>query len=246
MRLQAFGAASMRGSGLRWLTARPIAHRGLHDAARPENTLGAFDAAIEARYAIECDVHISSDGVPVVFHDEDLDRLTPGSGPVRDLTAAELGELRVGGTGAWIPTLDEMLALVNGRVPIVIELKHVRGRDAGLAVTVVERLRRYAGPAAIMSFDPRLVAEVKWADPIIPRGLTAEGRLLTFPYHLQNLTRLNVDFLSYSVDDLPTPLPLFARNFLRIPLICWTVRDRETARKAAMWTDQITFEGFRP
>ena len=121
---------------LRWLTARPIAHRGFHDLrrGRPENTLAAFDAAVEARYAIECDLHISADGVPVVFHDDELERLTGEPGAVRDRTAAELGDLRVAGTGEWIPTLDELLALVGGRVPLVIELKHVPGRDAGLAV----------------------------------------------------------------------------------------------------------------
>src|SRR4029079_19525304 len=90
----------MKRNRLRWLTARPIAHRGYHDLrrGRPENTLAAFDAAIEARYAIECDLHISADGVPVVFHDDTLERLTGISGHVRDLTAAELRELRVAGT----------------------------------------------------------------------------------------------------------------------------------------------------
>src|SRR6185503_20749771 len=131
----------MKRNRLRWLTARPIAHRGYHDIrrGRPENTLAAFDAAVEARYSIECDLHISADGIPVVFHDEGLERLTGETGSVRDRTAAELGDLRIAGTGAWIPTLDELLALVTGRVPLVMELKNVPGRDAGLAFEVVRR-----------------------------------------------------------------------------------------------------------
>src|SRR5262245_61547190 len=116
----------MGRNGLRWLTARPIAHRGYHDIARgrPENTLAAFEAAIEARYAIECDLHISSDGVPIVFHDDDLERLTGEVGCVRDRTAKEIGKLRVSKTTERIPTLDELLELTAGRVPLVIELKH--------------------------------------------------------------------------------------------------------------------------
>src|SRR4030095_14841500 len=108
----------MNRNRLRWLTARPIAHRGYHDIrrGRPENTLAAFDAAVEAHYAIECDLHISADGLPVVFHDADLARLTGATGQIRDRTAAELGDLRIAGTGEWIPTLDELLSLVAGRV----------------------------------------------------------------------------------------------------------------------------------
>src|SRR4051812_13377894 len=110
----------MKRNRLRWLTARPIAHRGYHDlrSGRPENTLAAFEAAASARYAIECDLHISADGVPIVFHDEQLERLTGERGAVRDKTAAELGDLHVAGTREWIPTLDELLTLVAGRVPL--------------------------------------------------------------------------------------------------------------------------------
>jgi len=231
---------------LEWLIARPIAHRGYHDLrrGRPENTLAAFDAAIEARYAIECDLHISADGVPVVFHDDTLERLTGISGHVRDLTAAELRELRVAGTEEWVPQLDELLSLVAGRVPLIIELKHVPGRDFGLAVAAVEQLKRYPGPAALMSFDPGLISEVRAADPNLPRGLTAMGDWRCCLPHVWAALALGVDFVSYSIDDLPTPMPLVARRLLGLPLICWTVRTEEQRRKAERWTDQITFEGF--
>ena len=236
----------MNRNRLRWLTARPIAHRGYHDIrrGRPENTLAAFDAAVEAHYAIECDLHISADGVPVVFHDNDLERLTGESGPIRDRTAAELGDLRIAGTGAWIPTLDELLTLVAGRVPLVMELKHVPGRDAGLAFEVVQRLALYAGPAALMSFEPGLVAEVRVADPNLPRGLTARGNWRDGVLFFRTVLELGVDFASYSIDDLPTPAPVLVRRLFGIPLICWTVRTKAQMQKAQKWTDQITFEGF--
>ena len=233
---------------LTWLTQRPIAHRGLHDRqrARPENSLAAFNAAAEARYGIECDVHISADGIPVVFHDDDLRRLTGVVGPVRERTAAELGDLRILNTAEWIPTLDELLQLVAGRVPILIELKSIPRRDEGLAFAVVDSLSRYDGAAAVMSFEPALIAEVKAADPNLPRGLTALGRWRTARQYMSIARDLEVDFISYAINDLPTPMPILCRYLFGMPLICWTVRNPAQAKKAARWTDQITFEGFLP
>lgn len=233
---------------LRWLMARPIAHRGLHDLAggRPENSLAAFAAAVKVRYAIECDLHFSSDGVPVVFHDDDLHRLTGEAGGVRDRTAAELQRLRLFDTQERVPTLDELLSQAAGRVPLVIELKHIAGRDAGFARAVVDRIRRYDGPAALMSFDPALLAELKDAAPNLPRGLIAEGDWRRAGEHFAAMRRVEADFLSYAINDLPTPMPIFARRGLGIPLICWTVRSPAQLRKAKAWTDQITFEGFAP
>jgi glycerophosphoryl diester phosphodiesterase len=233
---------------LRWLTARPIAHRGLHDLARgrPENSLAAFEAAAAAHYAIECDLHPSADGVPMVFHDLYLERLTGDPRCVRDLTAAEIGTLRLAGTAEWIPTLDELLGLVGGRVPIVLELKPVAGRDAGFAWQVVERLKHYHGPAAVMSFSARMIAEVRAANPQLRRGLTARGGSFRRRIaHFRAARRLEVDFVSYRVRDLPSATAMLMR-LSGIPLICWTVRTPEEARRMRWWTDQITFEGFRP
>lgn len=231
-----------------WLTARPIAHRGYHDlpAGRPENSLAAFAAAIEANYAIECDLHPSSDGVPMVFHDRRLRRMTGRRGHVRGRSAAELARLPLQGTDERIPTLDEMLRLVDGRVPLVIELKHVAGRDVGFAAAVVDRLRRYAGPAALMSFDAALIADVKAAGPEVPRGLTAEGDIRTTLKHLSTIVGLGVNFVSYNVDHLPTAAPTIAQKVFRLPLISWTVQTPAQLRKAQQWSDQITFEGFAP
>jgi glycerophosphoryl diester phosphodiesterase len=232
----------------RWLTARPIAHRGYHDASRgrPENSLAAFEAAVAAHYAIECDLHASSDGVPFVFHDLYLERLTGDPRCIRALSASEIRGLRLADTAERIPTLDELLALVEGRVPLIIELKHVPGRDAGLAWTVAERLKHYAGPAALMSFARVQVAEARAANPHLPRGLTARGNVKRALRLHRAARHLEVDFVSYRASDLPTPMPILSRRLLGIPLISWTVRSPAEARKARIWADQITFEGFAP
>lgn len=235
-----------RRKELAWLTARPIAHRGFHDLTRgrPENSLAAFEAAVEHRYAIECDLHLSSDSVPIVFHDDDLGRLTGTSGCVRDRSAAELRGLRLHGTTEGVPSLDALLELTDGRVPLVLELKRMPGRDSGFARAVAERLRRYDGPVALMSFDPALIADVKAAAPHLARGLTAEGDWRSGADHIRAMTQLRVDFISYAIRDLPTPVPVLANKVFGVPLICWTVRSPEQLRKAKAWTDQITFEGF--
>ena len=160
-----------------WLVARPIAHRGYHDMNRTvyENTLSAFQRAIDAGFAIECDLQYAADGVPVVFHDDDLKRLCPVEGDVRSKLSSELGQMTIGGTRDRIPTLDEMLKLVAGRVPLVIELKGREGDDDGFAGAVLETLASYEGPVALMSFNAWLLTELKEMDAPCPVGLTAEG-----------------------------------------------------------------------
>lgn len=233
---------------LGWMTARPIAHRGLHNAARgqPENSLAAFAAAVHGSYAIECDVHPAADGVPVVFHDDQLDRLTGQPGCVRDRDSTELGRLHLGDTREWIPTLDELLANVEGRVPLFIEMKSMAGRNSGFAGAVAARLNAYNGPAAIMSFDPALLAEYRIADPTLPRGLVAEGDWQAGRGHLRTVRSLGLDFVSYSIDDMPNLATIAMRRLFAIPVICWTVRTKEQAAKARSAADQMTFEGFVP
>jgi glycerophosphoryl diester phosphodiesterase len=182
----------------------------------------------------------------MVFHDDDLRRLTGTAGRIRDRTAADLRDLTIHGTDQTIPTLDDLLDLVKGRVPLVIELKHMPGRDSGFVASVVERLDAYRGPAALMSFDTGLVADIRAANPRLPRGLTAEGRWRAAATHLASARQLEVDFISYSINHLPNPAMQIARTVLGIPLICWTVRTPAQRAKADHWTDQITFEGFTP
>lgn len=233
---------------LAWLTRRPIAHRGLHDmnGLRWENTLSAFSAAVEKDYAIECDVHLSADGVPVVFHDSELDRLTGRAGHVHDISAAELSRLNVGGTQDRVPTLAEALALVAGRVPIVIELKGVEGKDDGLVAKVAAELAAYRGHAAIMSFDHWLIRRFAPDAPGVPGGLTAHGRTpADLERHFSMLAH-KVSFVSFGVMDLPNPFVALVREKLAMPVITWTVRDQWAVDLTAAHADQMTFEGFLP
>lgn len=165
-------------SDLSWLTARPIAHRGLHDSNKSvwENTLTAFGRATERDYAIECDVHLTLDGEVVVLHDNDLKRLTGAEGYVWQRTAAELAAMPVGGTSDCIPTLREVLDFVAGRVALVIELKGIAGHDGGLVEAVSQALLGYRGNVAIMSFDHWLIRDFKRFMPAVPAGLTAWGK----------------------------------------------------------------------
>src|SRR5580700_2338728 len=135
---------------LDWLTARPIAHRGLHDAARGiiENTASAFAAAIEAGYGIETDVQLSRDGDAMVHHDAALGRLTEGSGPLAALTAAELARVPYRATSDRMMTLGELCARVGGRVALTVEIKSAFDRDERLLTRVAQVLGGYAGPAA--------------------------------------------------------------------------------------------------
>jgi glycerophosphoryl diester phosphodiesterase len=235
-------------SNLSWLTARPIAHRGLHDLnnKRWENTLSAFAAAADRGYAIECDVHLSSDGVPVVIHDDNLKRLTGEDGFVWQRTAAELSALRIGGTQDQVPTLEEMLKRIDGRVPIVVEVKGTPGRDAGLVERVGKQLARYHGKAAIMSFDHWLIRDFAKYAPGIAGGLTAYGRdTALIEAHFSMLAH-GIAFTSYAAGDLPNPFVSFVREKLKMPVITWTVHDQPAVDLTFKYADQMTFEGFEP
>jgi len=233
---------------LDWLTRRPIAHRGLHDLNHKcwENTLSAFDAAAKAGFAIECDVHLSADGVVLVFHDEELKRLTGEEGQIHQITAAEATALHIGGTEDHVPTLREALALIAGRVPIVIELKGIAGCDDGLVAAVASELKGYDGHAAIMSFDHHLVRRFPADAPGIPGGLTAEGvKTRDIEAHFSMLAH-ELAFVSYNVHHLPNPFVSFVRERLKMPVITWTVRDEASKTQSDLFADQITFEGFNP
>jgi glycerophosphoryl diester phosphodiesterase len=235
-------------SGLSWLTERPIAHRGLHDMNNAvwENTLPAFARAMELGYAIECDVRLTSDGEVVIFHDDQLDRLTGALGYIWQRTGAEMASLRVGTTQDRVPSLQALLDLVDGRVPLVIELKGVPGRDAGLVARVGEALSRYRGAAAIMSFDHWLVRDFSRDAAGVPGGLTAWGdKPHEIEAHFSMLAHA-ISFTSFSITHLPNPFVTFLRERLGMPAISWTIRDEPAVRASLAHADQMTFEGFLP
>jgi glycerophosphoryl diester phosphodiesterase len=246
-------------AGLDWLTARPVAHRGLHDAAAGviENTPTAFSAAIAAGYGIELDLQITADGEAVVHHDDALGRLTDGSGPLAALTAAELKRVPFKATSDRIITVGELLDLVAGRTTLLIELKSRYDSDRRLPLRAAQVLSAYGGPAALMSFDPFQIALARDAAPALARGLIAQrargraentfgARLRRSATYLSNLVRSRPQFIAYSLLDLPALPPLIARNIFGLPLLTWTVRSEEDQARAAKWADQIIFEGIRP
>lgn len=234
-------------SELAWLTERPVAHRGYHDMNKEvwENTLSAFSRAIEAGFAIECDLHYASDGVPVVFHDDDLQRVCNLPGEVRERTSAELGLLSVGGTKDKIPTLKQLLRLCDGKVPLVLELKGREGDDDGFAESVLEVLEGYKGHVALMSFDHWLLKDLKALEAPYPVGLTAEGNKPETFFQHDEAMHLGLDFISYFYGHLPNPF-VTAQRQRGIPVITWTVRDEAARKHTFANADQMTFEGFDP
>ncbi|MBP1849939.1 glycerophosphodiester phosphodiesterase [Rhizobium halophytocola] len=233
---------------LAFLTEQPIAHRGLHDMNKAvwENTLAAATRAIEAGFAIECDIQLSADSVPMVFHDGDLKRLCGINGEVRERTAVELQALSIGGTKEKIPTLKQLFDRVKGQVPLVIELKGAKAEDDdGFADDVLEVLEGYKGPVALMSFDHHLLKALKEAKCPYPVGLTAEGAKPEDFFIHDEAMAYGLDFISYAVAHLPNSF-IAAQRARGLPVITWTVRDEMMRERTYMHADQMTFEGFDP
>src|SRR5579862_8305737 len=159
-----------------WLTARPVAHRGLHDRSKGiiENMPGAALAAINGNFAIECDIQLTADGEAMVHHDDALGRLTEGSGALLDKTAAELKAVKFKGTSEHMMSLSDLCALVAGQAPLVIEVKSHFDGDRKLVRRMAEVLATYSGPVVGMSFDPDQVLALREIMPNLPRGITAQ------------------------------------------------------------------------
>ncbi len=238
----------------------PIAHRGYHDraAGRPENSLAAVHAAVAAGYGVEIDIQPSADGVPMVFHDYTLDRMTPVKGSIFTKTAAELATLTLGGTAETIPTLAEVLAAVGGKVPLLIEIKDQDGASGPkvgpLEAAVAKVLNGYRGPVAMMSFNPHSMAAMAVSAPDLPRGLTTcaypakdwpliaedeRARLRAIP----DYDRVGAAFISHEAADLARPrvAELKAQG---AAILCWTIRSPEAETEARQIAQNITFERY--
>ena len=247
-------------SDLDWLTARPIAHRGLHDARAGiiESTPSAIGAAIDRHYGIEVDLQITVDGEAMVHHDERLGRLTEGHERLAAMTAADLQKVRFKATSDRMMTLGELCDLVRGRATLLLELKSGFDGDRRVALRTVDVLKNYRGAVAVMSFDPDLVGALKDAAPGLARGITAMGHYddpewatlsawqkMTFPYLAQSaITRPH--FVAYALNDLPAAAPWLARQVFGLPLLVWVARGADDGVRAHRMADQIIFEDFRP
>ena len=237
----------MKRAAPEWLTARTYAHRGMHSHRVPENSRAAAMAAIEAGLGIECDVQMSGDNVPLVFHDWELDRLTSGHGPIARITAAEACALTLLETDQTIWPLAELLASTAGRVPLLIEIKARPHIDMSAAcAAIADIVGRDPGPVAVMSFDHRVGEWFARHAPDIARGFVVTDTLdhgyrwaWRRPHAIE---RAAPDFLAADVRDLPNAFAALWRETGR-PLLSWTVRTPDLAARAAQHADAAIAEG---
>ena len=241
-----------------FLTSTPIAHRGLHDAERPENSIAAFRAAIACGYAIETDVRFTKDKNLAVFHDGTVDRMTDASGNVSSFTAADLVTLRLGGTQERVPLFGEFLEEVAGKAPVLLEIKDMEGvRGEEIAEAIAQEIGNAPLVYAVQSFQPAYVKAYKALRPDVACGVLATGQKFTkadfngSPFwrikaHVLKYMSLNgsvkPDFVSYRAEDLP-----FRKvSAFRGAKLAWTVRSEEEAARVRAYADNIIFENFRP
>ncbi|MGH1463841.1 MAG: glycerophosphodiester phosphodiesterase family protein [Cognatishimia sp.] len=244
-----------------FLTA-PLAHRALHDVTdgRPENSRAAIRAAIQAGYGIEIDLQLSEDAHPMVFHDYELSRLARADGPIRQRSASDLATIPLIGGDEGIPTLQEVLDLIDGQVPLLIELKDQDGQlganIGALETATAALLNRYKGPVAVMSFNPHSVAKMATLCPGVPRGLVTGAydpdvwapvtpetcdRLRDIP----DYDRVHASFISHQAQDLNRPrvAELKAQG---ADILCWTVTSPDQEAQARKVAQNITFEQYLP
>lgn len=232
-----------------FLRARPFAHRGLHGPGIIENSRAAFSAAIAGGYGIELDVQASREGEAFVFHDDHLERLAHGAGRLGGMRGVDLEKIRLKGCDETIPRLSEVLDLVAGRAPILIEIKLDTGPVGVLCLAVRRALEGYNGPVAVMSFHPDvgrwfhehaarivrgMVITEQDASALPDRGRQAVARRL-------GLWRAKPDFLAYDVRDFPSRFAAAQRK-RGLPVLTWTVRTPEQEAVAARHADEIIFE----
>lgn len=242
-----------------FLTA-PIAHRAFHDVAqgRPENSRAAIRAAIAAGYGIEIDLQLTADDQAMVFHDYGLARLTGVDGVIRQRSADQAARITLsGGDGEGIPSFNEVLELVAGQVPLLVELKDkdgAMGPDVGpLESATAQALQGYQGDVAVMSFNPHSVARMADLLPDVPRGIVTSAYVPSdWPLspdvcdHLRGIPdfdRVGACFISHEVEDLDcTRVQSLRAN--GVPILCWTVKSPEVEMQARKLADNITFEGY--
>jgi glycerophosphoryl diester phosphodiesterase len=238
---------------LEWLRTRPIAHRGLHDEVngRPENSLAAFEHAASRGVPFEFDVQLTSDGHPVVLHDADVASIAGTANRVHELDARAVSALRLAGDQP-VPTLDQVLDVVDGRVPIVVDVRRwALGHSPGLEQAVADRLRGYRGEVVTQSFDPFAVRKLRKLLPGLGVG-QASGSLKSAGRVVAAVGRSMVsnvvtrpDFLTYELTELPNAFVSLWRNDKR-PVIAYTAHSPEEEARARRLADGFFFSGYLP
>ena len=237
-----------------WIKETPIAHRGLHTKDIPENSLSAFENALKNNYAIELDVQFTKDKEVVVFHDENLKRMTNDTRNIEDVNYDELKNLRLGNTNEIIPTLEEVLELVDSKVAILIEIKDCKDYIE-LSEKTYEILKGYEGNYAIQSFNPFILEWYKNNASEVVRGQLSgtftEGSesLNSFEKFVLKNMLLNFkskpNYIGYELEGIPKS-KLESLRKKGVPIIVWTVKNKEDMEKAYKYSDNITFENFLP
>ncbi|TRD11522.1 hypothetical protein FGU71_06390 [Erythrobacter insulae] len=230
-----------------WLTGWEYAHRGLHSEGVPENSLAAAQAAIAAGMGIECDIQRSMDGKPIVLHDWDLKRLTGLTGATGSHSADQLQQLRYIGSDEGPVAFDDLLQIVAGRVPILIEIKSKPGYDvAPSCKAVAAELQSYHGDFAVMSFDPEVAIWFRAHAPEILAGLVMReddiGYTPTEAERLAAFEAAQPDFLAYHIEALPNDWVADLRA-AGLPILSWTVNSSETRLRALAQVDALISEG---
>ncbi|SCW63184.1 Glycerophosphoryl diester phosphodiesterase [Sphingobium faniae] len=229
-----------------FLTARPFAHRGLHGAGASENGMTAFDAAVAGGFGIECDVRLSRDGAPMVFHDAKLDRMTAASGPVAERSAAELESIALPDNGG-VPRLPSLLERCADGTPLLVEIKVDHVRDiAPLCAAVARALAQSSAPCvAVMSFHPLAARWFARHAPHVVRGLVVtqqdKPKIRGWIERALALALARPDFIACDIRDLPSPFAAACRR-RGLPVLTWTVRSAGDRARAAAHADQIIFE----
>lgn len=238
---------------INWLLNVPIAHRGYHSSGIPENSIAAFDEAIKKGFSIELDVHKTKDDIIVVFHDSNLFRLTSVNKIIEDCTYPEIQKLVLNESNERIPIFSNVLNYINGQVGLLIEIK-IHPNVGRIEELISQNLDTYKGDFAVQSFDTRVVRWFYKNRPSYIRGQLSggfKGERISFlkrlRFLLQNLIAILVgkpDFVSYDYTYLNVWTKLLSIIF-KIPIIVWTVRDADTARKVRGIARNIIFEGFQ-
>lgn len=230
------------------LFTRPIAHRGLHNEDVPENSLLSYEKAIEKNYPIEIDIRIIDDGNVIVFHDDTLGRMTDKDGYASNLRTQDLSSLYLSGSDQTIPTLEQVLTIVNGKVPLLIETK-ATAKIGDLEHKTLEMLKGYNGEFAMQSFNPYSMEYFRKHAPDIIRGQLSCSAPSGLKGHKRNaLAHLKVTrisdphFISYAFTDLPNKY-VTKKN---LPTLAWTVRSNTDYEKVKDYCDNIIFEKFTP
>ena len=238
---------------MRALENTPFAHRGLHDETKPENSMAAFAAAADKGFAIEFDLHLTRDGRLVVMHDGTTERMCGEHKKINDCTLEELSALRLP-DGSAIPTFKEFLALVNGRVPLLIELKNDGNNAVPLCAAAMKALEGYQGAYIVESFDPRVIYRLKKAYPDTARGQLSQDFLKNkdAPWYMRPLLASMIsnlwtkpDFIAYNVKHRAS-LPLRLLNAAGRKICFWTVRDKAEYDRCMKDRQNPIFENFLP